>query len=187
MPKLMLNIEDKIFLSAKELFYEKGYEQVNMKDISKRADIAVGTLYNYFSNKNQLYFSVLENSWNLTFEKLNDILKKDLDKKEKLKSSITFIYEEILNRRCMGIHVRKAKDLKGNESIKNIEKNIQDNIKNIFKDIKIKKQFKDDENILDKVVYTLLINLTMLIDYYPEDKEKNIEYLYSGILVFFEY
>ena len=48
MAKLIFSIEDKIFISAKELFYEKGYEQVNMKDISKRAGIAVGSLYNYF-------------------------------------------------------------------------------------------------------------------------------------------
>lgn len=42
MPKLLFNIENRIFLSAKELFYEKGYEQVNMKEIAQRADMAVG-------------------------------------------------------------------------------------------------------------------------------------------------
>lgn len=186
MPKLMLNIENQIFLSAKELFNERGYEQVNMKEISNRADIAVGTLYNYFCNKNELYLSVLENSWNATFEKLDKVLDKDIDEKFKLKSSLTIIYDEALDRRCMGIQVRKAKDLKNNEAIENIEKKIKNDIKRIFKDIKIKKQFEDDENILDKVVYTLLINLTMLIDYYPKDKAKNIEYLYSGVVVFFE-
>ncbi len=186
MPKLIFNIEDKIFLSAKELFYEKGYEHVNMKEISNRADIAVGTLYNYFSNKNELYISVLENSWNDTFEKLDEILSKNIDGKIKLKSSLTLIYEEILDRRCMGIQVRKEKELKGNKSMENIERKIKNNIKEIFKSIKIKKQFKDDENILDKIVYTLLINITMLIDYYPEDKTSNIEYIYSGIVGFFE-
>lgn len=186
MPKLMLNIEERIFLSAKELFNEKGYEQVNMKDISKRANIAVGSLYNYFSNKNQLYLSVLENSWNTTFEKLDKVLDKHTDKKETLKDCLRIIYEETLDRRCMGIQVRKAKDLKDNEAIENIEKKIKNNIKLIFKDMKIKKQFEEDDYILDKVVYTLLINLTMLIDYYPEDKAKNIEYLYSGIVVFFQ-
>lgn len=186
MSKLILNIEDRIFLSAKELFYEKGYEEVNMKQISKRADIAVGTLYNYFPNKNELYFSVLENSWNSTFEKLHELLGKDIGEKEKLKSSITLIYEEILDRKCMGIQVRKAKDLKEDKSIEKIEKKIQENIKKIFENIKIKKEFKDDKNILDKVVYTLLINLTMLIDYYPEEKTRNIEFLYSGIVGFFQ-
>jgi len=185
MPKLIPNVEDRIFLSAKELFHEKGYDQVNMKEISKRADIAVGTLYNYFANKNDLYFAVLEKSWNKTFEKLDELLSQDLDKEEKIKSSLTLIYEDVLDRRCMGIQVRKVKDLKGNKSIEIIENKIVSNVKAIFEDIKISKQFEDDENILDKVVYSLLINVTMLVDYYPNDKARNIEYLYSGIVGFF--
>lgn len=186
MPKIILNIEDRIFQSAKELFYEKGYEHVNMKEISKRADIAVGTLYNYFPNKNELYISVLENSWNITFEKLSKVSSKEIDEKEKLRTSIALIYEDVLNRKCMGVQIRKAKDLKGNKANKKIEKRIIDNLKGVFKGIKIKKQFKKDKNIMDKVVYTLLINLTMLIDYYPEDNTINIEYLYNSILGFFE-
>ena len=181
MPKIILNIEDRIFLSAKELFYEKGYEHVNMKDIAKRADMAVGTLYNYFSNKNELYISVLEQSWNSTFEKLERLQSKDIDEKERLRSSIALLYEEVFDRRCMGIQVRKIKDLKGDTSIKNIEQKILRTIKAIFTDSKIRNQFADDEDVLDKIVLSLLINLTMLVDYYPEDKAKNIEYLYSGV------
>lgn len=181
MPKIILNIEDRIFLSAKELFYEKGYEHVNMKEIAKRADMAVGTLYNYFANKNELYFSVLEKSWNDTFEKLDLLQGRNVDEKEKLRSSIALLYEEVFDRRCMGIQVRKIKDLKGDTSIKNIEQKILRTIKAIFTDSKIRNQFADDEHILDKVVYSFLINLTMLVDYYPEDKAKNIEYLYSGV------
>jgi len=157
-----------------------------MKEIAKRADIAVGTLYNYFSNKNELYFSVLEKSWNDMFEKLNQLQTSDINKKDLLKSSITLIYEKIFDRRCMGLEVRKVKDLKGDASVTEIEQKILDTIKDIFKHIKIKKEFENDENILDKVVYSLLTNITMLVDYYPRDRMSNIEYLYSGIVGFFE-
>lgn len=182
MPKLIMNIEDRIFLAAKELFYEKGYEQVNMKDISGRADMAVGTLYNYFSNKNELYFSVLEKSWEETFQKLDILLEENIDEKIKLKDAIRLIYEEVLDRRCMGIQVRKVKDLKDEKSLIDLEKRIKVNLKRIFKDVIIKEQLENDSNILGKIVYTLLINLTMLIDYYPGDKEYNINYVYNTIL-----
>lgn len=43
MPKILANMDEVIFKFAKELFYEKGYEQVSMRDISKRSGIAVGT------------------------------------------------------------------------------------------------------------------------------------------------
>lgn len=181
MPKLIFNIEDRIFLSAKELFYEKGYEQVNMKEIAQRADMAVGTLYNYFSNKTDLYLSVLEQSWHGTFEKLDRIQGQDLAEDEKLRASISLIYDEVVDRRCMGVQVRKIKDLKGNKAISRIEQEILDNIKAVFAHIRIKGQFESDGNILDKVVYSLLINLTMLVDYYPEDRVRNIEYLYGGL------
>lgn len=185
MPKIILNIEDRIFLAAKELFNEKGYEHVNMKEIAKRADMAVGTLYNYFSNKNELYFSVLEKSWNGTFEKLHALQRKETEEKEKLRSSIALIYEEVLARRCMGIQVRKIKDLKGDASITGLEQKILDNIKPIVTHGTMRIQFADDENILDKIVYSLLINLTMLVDYYPEEKSRNIEYLYNALAGFF--
>lgn len=186
MPKLIVNIEDRIFLSAKELFYEKGYEQVNMKEISARADIAVGTLYNYYSNKNQLYFLILENSWRGTFEKLDQLLALDMDGKEKLKASISLIYEEVLERKCMGVQIRKSKDLRGNKLIEDIEKEINKNIKKLFKNLDLRKDFIADRNILDKLVNTLLVNLTMIIEFYPEDKEENIRYLYAGIVGYFQ-
>ncbi len=186
MPKLIRNIEDRIFFSAKELFSEKGYEQVNMKEIAKRADMAVGTLYNYFSNKNELYFSVLEKSWNSTLMKLNALQKGDIDNKKRLKSSILFLYEDILERKCMGIEVRKVKELKDDTSFAKIEQKILNTIKAIFTEIKIKPNFEDDENILDKVVYSLLINVTLLVEYYNEDKINNLNYLYSSVIDFFE-
>lgn len=183
MPKIIVDIEDRIFLSAKELFYEKGYEQVNMKEIAKRAGMAVGTLYNYFSRKNELYFSVLEKSWNATFEKLEDLQGiAAIDKEERLRSSITLIYEDIVDRRCMGIQVRQVKDLQDDTSIAKIEQKIVVIVKTIFTDFTIQKEVETDEHILDKIVYSLLITMTMLVDYYPEDSVNNIEYLYRSVV-----
>lgn len=182
MPKILMNVENIIFKSAKELFYEKGYEQVNMKDISERSNIAVGTLYNYYSNKKELYLSVLEKSWEDTFEKLELIFEKDIGRREKIKYSICTIYDEMVDRKCMGIQVRKSKNLKNERSILALEKKIKLNLKKIFENASIAEKFQSDENILAKTVYTILINATMLMDYYPDYREDNIEYLYHIIV-----
>lgn len=186
MPKLIVNIEDKIFIAAKELFYEKGYDHVSMREISSRSGIAVGTLYNYYSNKNELYFLVLEDSWRVTFEKLDDLLSQDLDKREKLKSSIRLIYEGIVQRKCMGIQIKKSKDLKDNKLIQEIEREINQKIKQAFKNLKIKPEVSGDKDILDKLVNILLVNLTMFIEFYPESDDENIEFIYTGIIGYFE-
>ena len=41
--------------SALELFAEKGYHNISMHSIAKKAEFAIGTLYKFFRNKEDLY------------------------------------------------------------------------------------------------------------------------------------
>ena len=47
-----------IFNSARELFYSKGYKETNVSEIANMAGIGVGTFYNYYSSKEQLFLEV---------------------------------------------------------------------------------------------------------------------------------
>jgi AcrR family transcriptional regulator len=49
-----------ILETAAALFAEHGYHRTTTKDIAQAADVSEGTLYNYFTNKNDLLFSILE-------------------------------------------------------------------------------------------------------------------------------
>jgi DNA-binding transcriptional regulator YbjK len=44
-----------ILESALELFSEKGFHNITMHDIAKKSEFAVGTIYKFFSNKEELY------------------------------------------------------------------------------------------------------------------------------------
>jgi len=56
MPQVLKQeIEDKIVVSAKELFIAYGYDSVSMSMIARNAGIAVGNIYRYFSGKDQLF------------------------------------------------------------------------------------------------------------------------------------
>lgn len=50
----------KIMDGAIEVFREKGYEQTTMKHIRESADVSTGCLYMYFSNKEEIFISILE-------------------------------------------------------------------------------------------------------------------------------
>ena len=102
MPKAINNIEEKIFDAAKNLFFKKGFEKVNMKSIAKECNLGVGTLYNYYSNKNDLYMKIVSDSWNETFEKLNLIIYSNIDLKTRLFDSIKVIYDDISSRHGLG-------------------------------------------------------------------------------------
>jgi AcrR family transcriptional regulator len=50
---------DWIVQAAMELAAEGGYDAVQMREVSARANVALGTLYRYFSSKDQLLVAVL--------------------------------------------------------------------------------------------------------------------------------
>ncbi len=50
--------ERRIIAAARRLFDRKGYVDTSMEEVADRAGLAVGTLYNYFSSKDQLLFAI---------------------------------------------------------------------------------------------------------------------------------
>ncbi|MHB9142376.1 MAG: TetR/AcrR family transcriptional regulator [Paludibacter sp.] len=47
-----------IFNAGRELFYSKGFKDTNVADIAKMAGIGVGTFYNYYSSKEELFLEI---------------------------------------------------------------------------------------------------------------------------------
>lgn len=60
---------------AAELFSQKYYHEVMMDDVARLTDVAKGTVYNYFSSKEELYFTIM----NAGLEHLNTTLKNKID------------------------------------------------------------------------------------------------------------
>ena len=54
-----------------ELFSKKNYHEVMMEDVARLTDVAKGTVYNYFSSKEELYFTIMSSK----LENLNTSLK----------------------------------------------------------------------------------------------------------------
>lgn len=50
-----LRQREEILAAALELFSEKGFHRVRMQDIARKAEFAVGTLYRFFKDKEDLY------------------------------------------------------------------------------------------------------------------------------------
>lgn len=51
---------DEIIDAAEEMFFSKGYDGVSMDDVAKKTELAKGTLYLYFTNKESLFFAVVQ-------------------------------------------------------------------------------------------------------------------------------
>ena len=55
-----------IMEAARELFTTKGYESTTMSEVANKAGVAVGTVYLYFKNKNDLLYAV-KGDWDNEF------------------------------------------------------------------------------------------------------------------------
>ena len=49
-----------ILTAAGQLFAEKGYHRTTTQDIARAAEVSEGTIYNYFSSKEELLFAIME-------------------------------------------------------------------------------------------------------------------------------
>ncbi len=63
MPKNLENIKEDIIQTTRELIVEKGYNQLNIREIARKCGIATGTLYNYFKSKQAIISALLDEDW----------------------------------------------------------------------------------------------------------------------------
>ena len=55
-----LKTKNKIYKIAIELYGEKGYENIKIEDICKKAGVSVGSFYNYFKSKNDILIEIFK-------------------------------------------------------------------------------------------------------------------------------
>ena len=74
--------------AAIKLFSEKGYHNVSMHEIAKKAEFAMGTLYKFFKNKEDLYESIIIEQADMFHEALAKALEEENDEIEKLQNYV---------------------------------------------------------------------------------------------------
>ena len=90
-----LRCEQEIFAAAMELFRMKGFSQTTMQDIPDKAEVAVGTLYNYFDSKGDLLISYLSASSGSIMEKAQVAIEKEHPDPEKAVLELFGIFSEL--------------------------------------------------------------------------------------------
>lgn len=56
-------LQENLIALAHEIILEQGLDGLNMRALAKRANIASGTVYNYFTNKDDLLLAMTEKYW----------------------------------------------------------------------------------------------------------------------------
>ena len=64
MPKIIENLEARLIEEARKQIQESGYGTVTIRSVAKACGVGVGTVYNYFSSKEELVATHLLEDWN---------------------------------------------------------------------------------------------------------------------------
>ena len=83
-----LRQRQEILVSAIELFSEKGYHNVSMHEIAEKAEFAIGTLYKFFKNKEDLYKALILGQAEKFHDALTKAIEEPDDEIEKLRNYV---------------------------------------------------------------------------------------------------
>ena len=64
MPKIIENLESRLIKEATRQIEESGYGAMTIRSVAKACGVGVGTVYNYFSSKEELVATHLLEDWN---------------------------------------------------------------------------------------------------------------------------
>lgn len=66
--------QDSILQNAGNLFLTKGYLGTTLEEIAARAEIGVGTLYNYYDSKAEVFLAVMADKMDFSVEEIDGLL-----------------------------------------------------------------------------------------------------------------
>lgn len=169
MPKSVLCDKKEICERVKNLFLMNGYSGVDIKTIAQECKMAVGTFYNYYENKEEIFCEVINNSWNLFFETLR--------RKEDLIGFIEEIYYYIKNNKGFGLTFKSIPIEKASNVNKLYEKIVTDVESCVIKFVN-----EDYRNIGRRIALSLFMSIILFTNSYEFNDEDNLKFIYNLFL-----
>ena len=176
MPKIIKDVEVSVFNAVMTVMTSDGIDQLTMKQIAKTSGIAVGTLYNYFPDREELISKAIQYSWNQSFESLDEILDQETDNLTKWTAFHDNLYLEIIKRKAIG-HELLRQHVITDEVRKEILSGLYKRYAFLFDGLEEYQEKPFSEKNKQRIEETLISTVLRLALSFPEDGEDNREYL----------
>ncbi len=88
---------EEIIKSAFEIFGKKGFEGTTIKDIAEKSQVAAGSIYNYFQNKEELFKAVVTEGWDSFLEEMENINRANIPMPQKFQNLLDYGFETLKN------------------------------------------------------------------------------------------
>ena len=83
---------ERILEAAKQVFFEDGFEAANLDEVARRAGLAKGTIYRYFTSKAELYVEVLVLNADAFVERMRRLIDPRLDAAQQMRNLGLFYF-----------------------------------------------------------------------------------------------
>jgi AcrR family transcriptional regulator len=188
----MEDIKARIYECGKELFSSQGYKDTNVSDITKKAGIAVGTFYNYYSSKDKLFMQI--------FLDENVKLKKNIMQSLDMKGDPLKIVNEMLLLNFKGINSDPImKEWYNRDVFNKIERNYRrengiENVDFMYDSfIEVVRKWQDEGRMRSDIdsgmimaIFSAIINIDthkeeVGLQYFPEVQNHLAEFVMKGL------
>lgn len=192
-----LRQRQEILAAALDLFSEKGYHNVSMHEIAEKAEFAIGTLYKFFQNKEDLYKALVleqcdhfEDAVSRAIEGPDDEVEKLRQyvrtKGERIRRNLSFVRLFLAERRGASFNIRAGLD----DELRRRHYAFLERLASVFESGIRKERFKSITDpyhlaiALDSVFYAFLLLWLDAPDRhpYPDDPDFILNILFKGLI-----
>ncbi len=179
----------KIIEAASLLFSRKNYHEVMVEDVAKLASLAKGTVYNYFTSKEELYFSIMRQRMEKLIASLKNKIADEKTSIDSLHSFIVHTYMFMMKYQTFFLMYQKE-SLKGENEICSelcdMENDLKGMLRTIIKNGKNENLFReiDEDFAVDLILGSIYGSVSRGIDkkYSEEEMVKDRERVYEFVV-----
>lgn len=187
----------KIIEAASLLFSQKNYHEVMMEDVAKLASLAKGTVYNYFTSKEELYFSIMQQRMENLISSLKNKIADEKTSIDSLHSFIIHTYMFMMKYQTFFLMYQKESLKAENEicsELCTMEKDLKNTLKVIIKAGKNENLFReiDEDFAVDLILGSIYGSVARGIEkrYSEEemvkDRERTYQFIVAGLFSGFD-
>lgn len=102
-------VDCRILTAALDLFVERGFHNVSVHDVQKRANVSIGSIYNHFGGKEGIAKALYEHLMKEFEEMIEDVIAEERDNRERCNQIIRQLFEYTETRRNIIAYMLHAK------------------------------------------------------------------------------
>lgn len=170
-------MRDTLLKYARYIADTEGIDAINIRSIAQRAGVATGTVYNYFSNKEEILLALTEEYWEKALLEMRTAITAD-SFCEQLKEIFAFLKERIDNSARLLMRSLENVEAAGQERMTSMQTTLETAmIQRMEQDANVRKDIWDETFTKEQYAHFIMMNMLMLL----RDKSSDISFFITII------